>query len=199
MRSPRVIDLDHPTSGGIAGPKSASGAEVYKTCALFADVVLQQIKRCYVVECPGHLKRIDIISGTMRLRRAPLLFGILFAVIAIPRGALPQKAQDADVHELERLETVWNEAHEHGDADTLETLWADDLEVAVPQMPVLTKAESIRFMRSGRMKFIVYRSSDIHIRTYENAAVVTGRFAANANNQRARTVGRLALHQNLHP
>jgi len=118
----------------------------------------------------------------MRLRRAPLLFGILFAVIAIPRGVLPQKAQEADVHELERLETVWNEAHEHGDADTLETLWAVDLEVPVPQMPVLTKAESIRFMRSGRMKFIVYRSSDIHIRTYENAAVVTGRL------QRTRTI-----------
>ena len=111
----------------------------------------------------------------MRLRRAPLLFGILFAVIAIPRGGLPQKAQDADVHELERLETVWNEAHEDGDADTLETLWADDLEVAVPQMPVLTKADAIRFMRSGRMKFLIYRSSDLHVRTYDNAAVVTGR------------------------
>jgi len=111
----------------------------------------------------------------MRTRRPLLLFGILLAVIAIPWGGLPQRSQDADVHELERLEALWNEAHEHGDADTLETLWADDLEVAVPQMPVLTKADSIRFMRSGRMKFLVYRSSDIRIRTYENAAVVTGR------------------------
>ena len=60
-----------------------------------------------------------------------------------------QSAHDADVHELERLETVWNEAHEHGDPDVLEKLWADDMEVAVPKMPVLTKADALKFARSG--------------------------------------------------
>jgi ketosteroid isomerase-like protein len=73
------------------------------------------------------------------------------------------------------METVWNEAHEHGDADALEKLWADDLEVAVPRMPVMTKAEALRFARSGRMKFLRYSTSDIRVRVYDNAAVVTGR------------------------
>jgi ketosteroid isomerase-like protein len=90
-----------------------------------------------------------------------------------------QSTHDADVHELERLETVWNEAHEHGDADALERLWADDMEVAVPKMPVLTKADALKFARSGRMKFLSYRTSDIRVRVYDNAAVVTGRLQRN--------------------
>jgi hypothetical protein len=73
------------------------------------------------------------------------------------------------------IEMVWNEAHEHGDAGALEKLWADDMEVAVPKMPVMTKADVLKFARSGRMKFLSYRTSDIRVRVYDNAAVVTGR------------------------
>lgn len=104
---------------------------------------------------------------------------VLSVVISIaPSVSMRSSAQtthDADVHELERLETVWNEAHEHGDADALEKLWADDMEVAVPKMPVLTRADAVKFARSGRMKFLSYRTSDIRVRVYDNAAVVTGR------------------------
>ena len=89
--------------------------------------------------------------------------------------SIAQSTHDADVRELERLETVWNEAHEHGDVDALEALWADDMEIAVPKMPVLTKADALKFARSGRMKFLSYRTSDIRVRLYDNAAVVTGR------------------------
>lgn len=104
---------------------------------------------------------------------------VLSVVISIaPSVSMRSSAQtthDADVHELERLETVWNEAHEHGDADALEKLWADDMEVAVPKMPVLTRTDAVKFARSGRMKFLSYRTSDIRVRVYDNAAVVTGR------------------------
>ena len=100
---------------------------------------------------------------------------IISVALAIPTTISAQTTHDADVHELERLETVWNEAHEHGDADVLEKLWADDMEVAVPKMPVLTKADALKFARSGRMKFLTYRTSDIRVRVYDNAAVVTGR------------------------
>ena len=92
-----------------------------------------------------------------------------------------QPTHDADVRELQRLETVWNEAHEHGDADALERLWSDDMEVAVPKMPVMTKADVLKFARSGRMKFLSYRTSDVHFRVYDNAAVVTGRLQRTRN------------------
>jgi hypothetical protein len=100
---------------------------------------------------------------------------IISVALAVTTSSSAQTSHDADVHELERLETVWNEAHEHGDADVLEKLWADDMEVAVPKMPVLTKADALKFARSGRMRFLTYRTSDIRVRVYDNAAVVTGR------------------------
>lgn len=81
----------------------------------------------------------------------------------------------ADREELQRLERVWNEAHIRGDSETLSRLWADDLEVAVPKMPVMKKGELIRFVNSGRMKFQRYETSDLNFRVYGQSAVVTGR------------------------
>jgi ketosteroid isomerase-like protein len=80
-----------------------------------------------------------------------------------------------DRDELQRLETVWNEAHIRGDSATLSRLWADDLEVAVPKMPVMRKGELIKFVDSGRMKFQRYETSDLNFRIYGQSAVVTGR------------------------
>jgi ketosteroid isomerase-like protein len=102
-----------------------------------------------------------------------LLFLLVpLATILVPMS--PAQSKDADTHELERLEQVWNDAHERGDADSLDKLWANDMEVAVPKMPVMTKADVLKFARSGRMKFLVYRTSDVHFRVYGDAAIVTG-------------------------
>jgi ketosteroid isomerase-like protein len=87
-----------------------------------------------------------------------------------------------------RLESVWNEAHEKGDASVLEKLWADDLEVTVPRMPVMSKSEVLGFARSGRMKFQRYQTSDLKVRVYGDAAVVSGRL------QRTRTLGEKAVN-----
>jgi ketosteroid isomerase-like protein len=80
-----------------------------------------------------------------------------------------------DAQELTRLETVWNDAHVRGDADALDRLWADDLVVTVPGMPVMGKPETIGIWRSGRMRFQRYETSDLRIHVYADAAVVTGR------------------------
>lgn len=81
----------------------------------------------------------------------------------------------ADREELRRLEGVWNDAHIRGDAETLSRLWADDLEVAVPRMPVMKKGELVKFVASGHMKFPRYETSDLNFRIYGQSAVVTGR------------------------
>ena len=83
--------------------------------------------------------------------------------------------ESPDRAELTRLEEVWNDAHLHADADALERLWADDLEVAVPKMSAMKKSDSLAFVRSGRMKFLRYVTSDVNIRIYDSTAVVTGR------------------------
>lgn len=100
---------------------------------------------------------------------------LVAAITLAAAGRDPQAASEADVHEFQRLETVWNDAHERGDGDALESLWADDLEIAVPHMPMLTRAEAAKFAHSGRMKFERYRTSGLHVRVYGDAAVVTGR------------------------
>jgi ketosteroid isomerase-like protein len=100
---------------------------------------------------------------------------VVFSTIGATAQAPPLSRHETDSRELERLEKVWNEAHEHGDADALQSVWADDLEVDAPRMPVMTRADALSFARSGRMKFQRYTTSDLHIRVYGDAAVVTGR------------------------
>lgn len=80
-----------------------------------------------------------------------------------------------DTIELSSLENAWNEAHVRGDAEVLDRLWAEDFTVTVPHMEVMTKADAIGLWRSGRMKFERYQTSDIRIRVYGDAGVVTGR------------------------
>ena len=80
-----------------------------------------------------------------------------------------------ETQELARLETIWNEAHRTGDAVALERLWADDLEVTVPRMPVISRSEAVAIVQSGRMHFERYETSDVKFRIYGDAAVVTGR------------------------
>ena len=91
----------------------------------------------------------------------------------------------ADQSELLRLEKLWNEAHLNGDADTLDSLWAEELVVTVPNMPLMTKPQTLRIWRTGRMKFQRYETSDIGVRVFGDAAVVTGRVlrARNVNGQ----------------
>ena len=44
-----------------------------------------------------------------------IIFAI--AVLAASKQVSAQSSREQDKQELERLEKVWNEAHEHGDAD----------------------------------------------------------------------------------
>lgn len=93
---------------------------------------------------------------------------------ALSPGRASNSQESSAANELSRLEKVWNEAHVRGDADALDRLWADDLTVAVPKMPVMTKQSVMGIARSGLIKFQRYDTSDIRIRVYGDAAVVTG-------------------------
>ena len=110
------------------------------------------------------------------------IVSLALVVLMIGLQSQPQP-ETPEVKELTRLESVWNEAHEKGEASALERLWADDLEVTVPRMPVMSKSEVLGFARSGRMKFQRYQTSDLKVRVYGDAAVVSGRL------QRTRTLG----------
>lgn len=105
---------------------------------------------------------------------------VLAVVVSSGSSAILLQQEDA---EFRKLESVWNGAHLRADADALERLWHDDLQVAVPQMALMSKAEALNVLRSSRMMFERYESSDLKVRTYGASAVVTGRL------QRSRTFG----------
>jgi len=104
-----------------------------------------------------------------------------FAVYSESALKRKKSSTSADAEELTRLETVWNEAHTRGDAEALDRLWAEELVVTVPNMPVMTKPESLGIWRSGRMKFQRYQTSEVQIRVYGETAVVTGRLERTRN------------------
>lgn len=84
-------------------------------------------------------------------------------------------AQQRDSAELVRLESVWNDAHLHGDTVALKSLWSDVIVVIVPEMPVFSKQDMLAFWRSGRSSITRYETSNLHVRRYGDAAVVEGR------------------------
>jgi hypothetical protein len=98
----------------------------------------------------------------------------LLAAVTIAPSA-PLSSEDADQAEITRLEHEWNQAHLRGDAETLDQMASDSLLLTIPGMRVLTKAESLSVVRSGRMKFQRYETSDVYIQMFQDAAVVTGR------------------------
>ena len=98
---------------------------------------------------------------------------VAFNVIQSSSGAGAKS--DGDQKELERLEAEWNDAHIRGDAAALERILAEDLIVVVPGMRVMTKADSLGMLTSGRMKFERYETSETKLRTYTDTAIVTGR------------------------
>lgn len=104
------------------------------------------------------------------MRILPILF-VLLPLIA-QTAEMPENSEATE--ELLRLEKVWNDAHLKGDAETLAWLWSDDLQVIVPKMPVMTKSDALAFARSGRMKFEKYATSNVRVRFFGDAAVVTG-------------------------
>jgi ketosteroid isomerase-like protein len=137
-------------------------------------VGLPPLRRCRTT---SRSDRLALLKGVRRrVMKAVLTLCLIICSLAIGFGQKPaqETRESANIKELTRLEKVWNDAHLDGNANALERLWADDLVVTVPNMPVMDKSESLAFVRSGKMKFRIYKTSDLRIRVYGNAAVVTG-------------------------
>ena len=102
------------------------------------------------------------------------MHGILIALVVL-QGTPAVSRDAADLKELHRLETVWNEAHVKGDADALDELWADDLIVTVSAMRLLNKADALAMVRSNHLPFTHYQTSELDVKRFTDSALVTGR------------------------
>lgn len=112
----------------------------------------------------------------MGRRIATALFGLLTMILS-PCLA----AQEAAVQEIRRLESVWNEAHLHGDLAALDDLWSPDLTVVVPDMSPFSKAELLEMWKSVPVTFSAYTTTELQIRVFGDSAVTTGRLHRTRN------------------
>ena len=79
------------------------------------------------------------------------------------------------VETIRSLEEERNRAIVHGDAAALERMTTDDYTFITLRGELRTKAEIVRDFRSGAAKYQSREISDLNIRVYGDAAVVTGR------------------------
>ena len=77
--------------------------------------------------------------------------------------------------EIRVLEAARNEAIVHGDAATLESMTSDDYTFVTLRGELRTKAEIVKGFSTGAFKYESREISDLNVRVYGNAAVVTGR------------------------
>ena len=105
-------------------------------------------------------------------RLAGILVGLLLS--ATPHLVLAKDNPSTEAKLLE-LETVWNQAHLHGDVGALDKLWADSLTVTVPEMPPFSKADLLKMWRGMKVSITEYVTSDIKVHSYGPSAIVTGR------------------------
>jgi len=102
------------------------------------------------------------------------MLAFFVALLALLQPAAVSK-DASDLKELYRLEDVWNQAHVRGDAETLDKLWAADLEITIAAMPAMTKADALSMVRSNKMPFAKYETSELKVRRFRDSALVTGR------------------------
>jgi len=109
---------------------------------------------------------------------------VSFLIITIPPGSTG--AQEDPSNQLAlflNLESEWNEAHLRGDVETLDRLWAPELTVVVPEMPLFTKPDLMNLWQTVKVTFTRYETTDVQLRLFGQTAVVTGRL------QRSRAFG----------
>jgi len=98
-----------------------------------------------------------------------------FAIGLLGTQVFARPSSDKSTEEIRALETARNEAIVHGDAATLERMTSDDYTFITLRGELRTKAEIVKGFATGAFKYESREISDLNIRVYGDAAVVTGR------------------------
>jgi ketosteroid isomerase-like protein len=106
-------------------------------------------------------------------RILPLTSGIaiLSALLAVAAASKGDKVEQ----EIMKIERQWIDASVKGDIAALDKIEADDYIVIDPSGTISTKAEDMKNIKSGDLKFDSMEIFDSKVRVYGNAAVVTAK------------------------
>ena len=101
------------------------------------------------------------------------VWGLISAVAFLNTSAQP--VPDNSIEEIRALEVARNKAIVDGDAATLERMTSDDYTFVTLRGELRTKAEIVEGFSTGTFNYASREISDLNIRVYGDAAVVTGR------------------------
>jgi len=105
---------------------------------------------------------------------------LIFAFVGIARGQANDKNQsnDAIKKQILRLEDIQHEAFVKGDADAIDRIYADDASLTYADGKMITKAQLLADIRSGKHKLFQVTHDDLNMHIYGNTVVVTGHSTA---------------------
>ena len=104
------------------------------------------------------------------MKKIKIALLVLFAVVGFA------SAQDAKVQqEIKKLEEERNQAILKGDFAVIERMTSDDYTFVTLRGEMRTKAEIVSGFKSGSFKYQSRTISDLNVRVYGDAAVVTGK------------------------
>ena len=110
-----------------------------------------------------------------RTRMAVGLIALLLAALSSKPVAFASSPAQDPREEIRKLETERNDAIVHGDAAALERMTSDDYSFITLRGEMKSKADIVKGFASGTYKYDTREISDLVVRVYGNAAVVTGR------------------------
>jgi hypothetical protein len=107
-----------------------------------------------------------------------LLVALLLPWIVSSRINLQAQGNPAAEQEVLKVEDERLQAFQNADVATLERIFAPEFTFVSANGEYHTLAELLSDVRSGKLKYTSLSHSDVHVRVYENTAILTGRSAS---------------------
>jgi ketosteroid isomerase-like protein len=134
------------------------------------------------------------------MRRVPwaLLLMVVVAVLAKGQGTNRNPSDDEAIkNEILKLEDAQHEAFVKGDAGIIDRIYADDASLTYADGKIISKAQLLADIRSGKHKLYQVMHDDLQIHIYGNTVVVTGHSTATGTMyNRARRLTNVYVKQN---
>jgi len=109
-----------------------------------------------------------------------LFVSLVVAAVVAPAIAQSDSTSGAN-KEIQDLERQWPQAAKKQDVAPLQSLLADDYTLTNPVGQIVPKAVFVEKIKDGSFKIESMEYSDLKVRVYGDAAVVTGRLALKGN------------------
>lgn len=117
--------------------------------------------------------------------RRSVLIGVTVAMFAAATSlrAMPRAEKHEVRHQIERLETAWNNAVLVGNIAAMDGLLAEDYMAITPSGILQSKEQALASLRAGTVHFRSLEVSDRKIRLYGSTALVTSRAEVTGTSQ----------------